>query len=65
MSVLDLKKAGEQWMVKTIDLRDERTRHKTRFQITGVALEQDFSPVIFSPDQLDLPLTAPERIIGL
>jgi hypothetical protein len=65
MSVLELKKAGEQWMVKTIDLRDERTRHKTRFEITGVALEQDFSPVIFSPDQLDLPLTAPKRIIGL
>ena len=65
MSVLDLKKAGEQWMVKTIDLRDERTRNKTRFQITGVAVGQDFSPIIFSPEQLDLPLAAPERIIGL
>lgn len=65
MSVLDLKKAGEQWMVKTIDLRDERTRNKTRFQITGAALGQDFSPIIFSPEQLDLPLAAPDRIIGL
>ncbi len=65
MSVLDLKKVGKQWMVKTIDLRDERTRNKTRFQITGVVLAQDFSPVIFNPEQLDLPLSAPDEIIGL
>jgi hypothetical protein len=65
MSVLDLKKAGEQWMVKTIDWRDDRTRNKTRMQIAGVAFNQEFSPVIFEPGQLGLPLRAPEDVIAL
>lgn len=65
MSVQELKKAGEQWVVKTIDWRDERTRNKTRLQITGIALDQDFSPVIFEPAQLGLPLAAPEGKVTL
>ncbi len=65
MSVQELKKAGEQWVVKTIDWRDERTRNKTRLQITGIALDQDFSPVIFEPAQLGLPLAAPAEMVSL
>lgn len=65
MTVLDLKKFGEQWMVKTLDLRNERTRNKTRFQVAGAALGQDFSPVIFQPEQLDIPLVPPEGVGGL
>lgn len=52
MTVLDLKKIGDQWIVKSIDLRDETTRNKTRFSVTGAALNLDFSPALFSPDEL-------------
>jgi hypothetical protein len=52
MSVVDLKKVGEQWIVKTIDVRDERTRDKTRFAVTAAALGLDFSPIVFAPAQL-------------
>jgi hypothetical protein len=64
MSVLDLKKLdlkerGEQWIVKSIDLRNETTRNKTRFQVTGAALGQDFPPSAFTPAGLADKLAAP------
>jgi hypothetical protein len=62
MTVLDLKKVGDQWIVKSIDLRDERTRDKTRFRVTGVALDLDFSPALFDPEFLDTAITPPPRI---
>jgi hypothetical protein len=52
LTVLDLKKVDEQWMVKTIDLRDETTRDKTQFVVTGAALGLDFSGVLFEPSSL-------------
>ncbi len=39
ISLLDLKKVGEQWLVKAIDVRDNITRDKTRFSVTGAALD--------------------------
>ena len=64
ITVLDLKKVDDQWMVKTIDLRDEATRNKTQFVVTGAALGLDFSGVIFDPAQLSQPFTPipPERV---
>ena len=64
LSVLDLKKIDDQWMVKTIDLRDEVTRDKTQFVITGAALGLDFSAVLFEADSLAAPVTPPpaERV---
>lgn len=67
MSVLDLKKLeskehGEQWIVKSIDLRNEATRHKTRFQVTGAALNQDFPAAAFTPAGLAKPLPAPAGV---
>lgn len=38
-TVLDLKKVGEQWLVKSIDLRNHRTRAKTRLSLTAAALD--------------------------
>ncbi|HRP05732.1 MAG TPA: outer membrane lipoprotein-sorting protein [Opitutaceae bacterium] len=61
MSVLDLKKVGAHWIVKSIDLKDETTRNKTRFVVTGVAMDQDFSPILFSPEALLHPIQRPER----
>ena len=52
ISLLELKKVQEQWMVKTIDLRDEATHNKTRLTITGAALGLNFSPALFEPAAL-------------
>lgn len=52
MSVQELKKVGEQWIPKTIDLRNEVTRDKTRFQVTGAALGQTLPATIFAPAAL-------------
>jgi len=67
MSVLDLKKLdlkehGEQWIVKSVDLRNETTRNKTRFQVTGAALNQEFSPTLFTPAGLADKLAAPSGV---
>jgi hypothetical protein len=60
MSVLDLKKVGAHWIVKSIDLKDETTRNKTRFIVTGAAMDQDFSPILFTPEALLHPIGRPE-----
>lgn len=38
ITILDLKKVGEQWLVREIDLRNTVTRDKTRFTVKGAAL---------------------------
>jgi hypothetical protein len=48
-TVLDLKKVGEQWMLKSVDLRNHRTRDKTRFTVTGAALNLALPPEAFTP----------------
>jgi hypothetical protein len=64
ITVLDLKKVDDQWMVKTIDLRDETTRNKTQFVVTGAALGLDFAGGLFDPASLGSAITPPsaERI---
>ncbi len=52
VSLLDLKKVGEQWVPKTFDLRDEVSHDKTRFGVTAAALNLEFSPVLFEPARL-------------
>ena len=52
ITVLDLKKTDGQWIVKTIDVRDETTRNKTQFSVTGAALSLDFSSTLFEPAAL-------------
>lgn len=59
LSVIDLKKIGDQWIVKSIDLRDETTRNKTRFAVTAAALHQQFAPQIFDPAHLGEPAAVP------
>ena len=59
LSVIDLKKIEEQWIVKTIDVRDENTRNKTRFSVVAAALGLDFSKVVFEPGQLGAPVEPP------
>ena len=53
ITILDLKKVDEQWVLKSIDVRDEETRNKTRFAVTGAAAGLDFLPTLFEPASLD------------
>lgn len=48
-ALLDLKKLSGQWLPKDIDARDEATGSKTRFSLTGAALNLDLSPALFEP----------------
>ncbi|MSU70036.1 MAG: outer membrane lipoprotein-sorting protein [Opitutaceae bacterium] len=59
MTVQELKKIGEQWIPKSVDLRDETTHNKTRFLVTGAALGQDFARRTFSPSALADDLQSP------
>lgn len=36
--VVSLRKIGENWIVRSVELRDEATRNKTRFFVTAAAL---------------------------
>jgi hypothetical protein len=55
VTVLDLKKLGETWVVKSIDLRNLVTRGKTRFELTAAALDLTLAPEVFAPDALAAP----------
>ena len=59
-SVIDFKKVQDEWIVKTIDLRDERARDKTRFQVTRAAMNVRLPVTAFDPVNLgdDLPSLA-------
>jgi len=59
LSILDLKKIGDQWIVESLDLRDELTRNKTRFEVTAAALNQEFPVAVFEPAHLAEPAVVP------
>ncbi len=52
ITVLDLKKVEGQWIAKSVDVRDEETRNKTRFAVTQAAVGQSFPPELFDPASL-------------
>ncbi len=54
ISVLDLKRTQDQWIVRTIDLRDEATRNKTRFRINAAALNLSLPRIVFTPAHLPI-----------
>jgi hypothetical protein len=60
ITVLDLKKTGDQWLVKTIDLRNHRTRDKTRFNVNAAALNLDLPAGAFTPAGLAGELPPPD-----
>ena len=55
ISVLDLKRTQDQWIVRTIDLRDEATRNKTRFRVDAAALGLGLPRIVFTPAHLPVP----------
>jgi Outer membrane lipoprotein-sorting protein len=65
MHVVELKKIGDQWIVKTIELRDETTRNKTRFTVTAAALGLDFAGGLFDPGNLGSLIRPPDKLTRL
>lgn len=62
MTVLDLKSVQSQWIVKSIDLRDEVTRDKTRLRFTGAALGLEFGTGLFAPATLAESISPPDGV---
>ena len=60
LSLVDLTKVSGQYIPKTVDLRDETTRDKVRFQVTGAALDLALSASVFEPGQLAEDAASPE-----
>jgi len=60
LTVRDLQKVSDQWMLKSIDLRNERTRNKTRFEVREAELGLALEPWIFTPESLGDPVGLPE-----
>ena len=56
ITILDLKKMGEHWILKAIDFRNNVTRGKTRFTVTAAAFDLALPPAAFDPAALDQPL---------
>lgn len=52
ISVLEVKKLGEEWIVKSVDVRNARTRDKTRFQVVAGALGQAWRRTAFEAERL-------------
>jgi hypothetical protein len=64
ITILDLKKVGEQWIVKSIDLRNNLTRDKTRFTVTAAALDLVLPAETFTTGALAAtgPTVPPEKV---
>jgi len=60
LSLVDLKKIGDQYIVKSIDLRNDLTRDKTRFQVTAAALGLTFAGAVFEPARLGEDIKPPD-----
>lgn len=52
VTVLDLKKTGDQWVVKSIDLRNHATRAKTRFAVKEIATGLVLPRRMFEPGEI-------------
>ena len=65
LSLLHLKKIGDQWIVKSADCRNESTRNKTRLAFTAAALNQHFPRTIFDPASLSEPAAIPGGLVKI
>jgi hypothetical protein len=59
LSLLELRKVGDRWIPKDMDVRNEATRDKTRLSLTAVAIGFAPAPSAFDPDLLGAPLAPP------
>lgn len=59
LSALDLKRVRDQYLVKELDARDERSRDSTRVDFTAASLDQDFASGLFEPGELGSEVAPP------
>ena len=59
LSLLELRKVGDRWIPKDLDVRNEATRDKTRLSLTAVAIGPEAVPGDLTPDALGDPLAPP------
>ncbi|MGA7726368.1 MAG: hypothetical protein WCA95_13915 [Opitutaceae bacterium] len=59
LSLLELRKVGDRWIPKDVDVRNEVTRDKTRLTLTGVAMGATPAPGAFDPYNLGSPVAPP------
>ena len=67
LALVDLKKVGDQMLIKSLDVRDEVTRDKTRLLFTAAALNVDHAPNVFEPAALavEIPRPPTARLVPL
>jgi len=49
ITIIDLKKIKDRWIVKSFEVRDEKSRDKTRFVVKAAALDARLSGELFIP----------------
>ena len=59
LSLLELRKVGDRWIPKDVDVRNEASRDKTRLSLTAVAVGIPLAQSAFDPTQLGAPLAPP------
>ena len=64
LALIEVKKVGGQSLPKTIDVRNDLTRDKTRFQVTAAAFGLELPETVFQPAMLAEParIPSPDRI---
>lgn len=53
--IAEIKRLGDDWLVRAIDYRDVRTGNRTRMTIRSAAIDLPGEPFDFSPEALDRP----------
>ncbi len=61
LSLLELRKVGDRWLLKDVDVRNEVTRDKTRLSMTGVAIGISLEAATFDPARLGEAVAPPAR----
>jgi hypothetical protein len=52
LSLLELRRVGDRWIPRDLDVRNEETRGKTRLSVTAVAIGIAVDPSTFDPSRL-------------
>jgi hypothetical protein len=59
LSLLELRKVGDRWLPRDLDVRDDVSRDKTRLSVTAIAIGVSMDPAAFDPSRLGASAAAP------
>jgi hypothetical protein len=59
LSLLELRKVGDRWIPRDVDVRNEATRDKTRLSVTAIAIGVPLDPSAFDPSVLGAAAASP------